>query len=98
MSPPRGLEFGAFDTRPRDGLIPTTPQQLDGILIDPPPADPSAIGQRQAATAAADPPLDPPAVLLRSHGLRVAGKRPKAGVAQVPNSRVFLVPARPPPA
>ena len=65
MSPPRGLELGEFDTRPRDGLTPTTPQQLEGIRIDPPPSVPSAIGHRQAATAAAEPPLDPPAVLPR---------------------------------
>ncbi len=76
MSPPRGFEFGAFETRPRDGLMPTTPQQLDGIRIEPPPSEPSAIGQRPAATAAADPPLEPPAVLLTSQGFRVAGKRP----------------------
>src|SRR5439155_15938105 len=98
MSPPRGFELGAFDTRPRDGLMPTTPQQLDGILIDPPPSDPSAMGQRQAATAAADPPLEPPAVLRRSHGFRVAGNRPKAVVARLPNSGVFVFPSSTPPA
>ena len=76
ISPPRGFAFGWFEMRPRDGLMPTTPQQLDGIRIDPPPSEPSAIGQRQAATAAADPPLEPPAVLPRSQGLRVAGNRP----------------------
>src|SRR5258705_482828 len=53
ISPPRGLTLGAFETRPRDGLMPTTPQQLDGIRIDPPPSEPSAMGVRQAATASA---------------------------------------------
>ena len=98
MSPPHGLELGAFEMRPREGLTPTTPQQLDGCRIEPPPSDPSAIGQRQAATAAAEPPLDPPAVLLGFHGLRVAGKRPKAVVARLPNSGVFVFPSSTPPA
>src|SRR5215207_6867773 len=98
MSPPRGFELGAFDTRPRDGFMPTTPQQLEGILIDPPPSEPSAIGQRQAATAAADPPLEPPAVLPRSQGFRVGGKRPYAVVARLPNSGVFVFPRSTPPA
>src|SRR3954462_8625021 len=97
-SPPRGLAVGAFETRPRDGFMPTTPQQLDGILIEPPPSDPSATGHRQAATAAAAPPLEPPAVFARSHGLRVAGNRPKAVVARLPNSGVFVFPSSTPPA
>ena len=59
--------------------MPTTPQQLDGLLIDPPASEPSASGHRQAASAAADPPLEPPAVLLKSQGLRVAGKRAERG-------------------
>ena len=98
VSPPRGFELGALDTRPRDGLMPTTPQQLDGMRIDPPPSEPSAIGQKHAATAAADPPLDPPAVLLRSQGLWVPGNRPKLVVARLPNSGVLVLPSSTPPA
>ena len=48
------------------------------MRIEPPPSEPSAPPTRPAATAAAEPPLDPPGVRLRSHGLRVA---PKVGVS-----------------
>ena len=63
---------GASDTRPRDGLSPTSPQHEAGMRIDPPPSLAWAIGTRPAATAAAEPPLDPPGERAVSHGLRVA--------------------------
>ena len=31
---------GALDTRPREGLIPTIPQQAAGPRIEPPPSEP----------------------------------------------------------
>ena len=68
VAAPEGPEI-----RPRDGLIPNSPHTLDGIRIDPPPSLPCAAGARPAATAAAAPPLDPPADLLRSHGVRSGG-------------------------
>ncbi len=40
--------------------MPNRPQQEAGIRIDPPPSPAEAIGTMPAATAAADPPLDPP--------------------------------------
>src|ERR1700674_5450690 len=52
---------GPGDMRPRDGLNPTVPQQLDGIRTEPPPSDPCAKANNPAATAAAAPPLEPPA-------------------------------------
>ena len=64
---------GALDTRPRVGLIPNSPHTLDGMRIDPPPSLPWAAGASPAATAAAAPPLDPPADRLRSHGVRAGG-------------------------
>lgn len=42
------------------------------MRIEPPPSEPSASGARPAATAAALPPLLPPGVRARFHGLRVA--------------------------
>ena len=51
---------GPSDTRPRAGLSPTSPQQAAGIRIEPPPSLPCAIGTIPAATAAAEPPLEPP--------------------------------------
>ena len=46
------------------------------LRIDPPVSVPSAPYARPAATAAADPPLDPPAVRSVAQGLRVS---PKSG-------------------
>src|SRR5690349_19268622 len=58
-------------TTPKPGLIPNSPQLADGIRIDPAPSLPCAIGTIAAATAAADPPEDPPAVWSGAHGLRL---------------------------
>src|SRR3954447_14313805 len=52
---------GATETRPRLVLMPNRPQTLDGMRMDPPPSLPGAAPTRPAATAAAAPPLDPPA-------------------------------------
>ena len=57
------------------------------------PSEPMATGTRPAATAAAPPPLDPPGVCSRCHGLRVApnaapsvnGYRPTSGVLVLPH-------------
>ena len=70
-------------TTPGPGLSPTRPQQAAGMRIEPSPSLPCAIGTSPAATAAADPPDDPPGVRSTSHGLRVAspavvGDRPQA--------------------
>ncbi len=46
-------------TRPAVGLIPTTPQALDGETIEPSVSVPTASGARPAETPAADPELDP---------------------------------------
>src|SRR6478735_6010043 len=71
---PTGSPYrGAPLIRPRVGLRPKRPQQLAGIRIDPPPSDPCATGTRPAATAAAAPPLEPPAIRARSQGVRAGG-------------------------
>ncbi len=64
---------GPPEIRPRVGLIPNRPQTLAGIRIDPPPSLPCAAGASPAATAAAAPPLEPPADLARSQGVRAGG-------------------------
>ena len=46
------------------------PHHAAGRLIEPPVSSPSEVAQRKAAVAAPDPPLDPPAELFRSQGLR----------------------------
>src|SRR5579875_3214568 len=71
--PTRSGTSGPSEIRPRDGLIPNSPHTLLGMRIDPPPSLPWAAGARPAATAAAAPPLDPPADLDRSHGVLADG-------------------------
>src|SRR5688572_20391857 len=58
------------DTRPYVGLRPTTPQSAAGWRTDPPVSEPRATGTIRAATAAAEPPDDPPGTREVSHGLR----------------------------
>src|SRR5262245_54233299 len=62
---------GAVDTLPRDGLRPTNPHMAEGIRIDPPPSVPWPAGTMPAATAAAVPPEEPPALRDSAYGLRV---------------------------
>ena len=62
---------GAWDTRPRDGFRPTSPQALAGMRMDPPPSFAWAIGTMPEATAAPEPPLEPPVEWPGSQGLRL---------------------------
>ena len=73
LSPDRSGHQRPPEMRPRLGLRPNRPQTLAGIRIDPPPSLPWAAGASPAATAAPAPPLDPPADLDRSHGVRAGG-------------------------
>ena len=50
------------------------PQSDAGIRIEPPVSEPSAPTQSLAATAAPEPPLEPPGTCAVFHGLRVAPK------------------------
>src|SRR5579863_4237469 len=81
-------------TSPSVCLKPTTPQHAAGMRLDPPPSVPTPIGTSPAATEAAAPPLDPPHVRDKSHGLTV---RPKSGASVKhlwPNSGVVVLPMR----
>ena len=51
-----------------------TPQKAAGCRIDPPVSEPSDRGASPAATAAADPPEEPPGTRVGSQGLRVGPK------------------------
>src|SRR5207245_6231490 len=53
---------------------------------------PCANAQSPAATAAAAPPLDPPAEWSGFHGLCVGPKRPCSTVGRVPNSERLVLP------
>src|SRR5215204_1776048 len=84
--------MGPVGVRPRVGLSPKMPQHDAGIRMDPPPSPPPAIGTIPAATAAADPPLDPPLVRVGSHGLQVGPKSSGSVNGVRPNSGVFVFP------
>ena len=58
-------------TRPRDGLSPTTPHCEAGMRMDPAMSFACATGTNPAATAAPDPPDDPPGERSRFQGLCV---------------------------
>src|SRR5262249_52710742 len=83
--------------RPREGLSPTTPQHAAGIRIDPPPSLPCARHPSPAASALPAPPLEPPAVCSRFHGLRAGGHNPPSVLGRAPHSGVVGFPRRMPP-
>jgi hypothetical protein len=55
-------------TRPRVGLIVAVPQTADGMRSEPAVSVPVAAGVMRAASAAAEPPLEPPAERSSAHG------------------------------
>ena len=83
---------GAEEIRPRWGLSPTRPQHAAGMRIEPPPSLPCATGTIPAATAAAEPPEEPPGVRSRSQGLRVGPNRRASLVGRMPYSGSVVVP------
>ena len=84
--------------RARVGLSPNRPQHAAGTRIEPPASLPCAIGTMPAATAAAAPPLDPPAVRPVSQGLRVGPKRRGSVVGPTASSGVLVLPMNTSPA
>jgi hypothetical protein len=80
--------------RPREHLRPTVPQNDDGTRMDPPPSLPVASGVMRAASAAAEPPLEPPTVRVGSHGLFVMPVRGLSVMECMPNSGVVVLPSR----
>ena len=63
-------------TSPTVGLMPTTPQMEPGEVIEPSVSVPTATAQRLAATATAEPLLEPDGVRSRTYGLRHCPPRP----------------------
>src|SRR5229473_727927 len=72
---------GYVGTNPGDGRSPTTPQKDAGMRSEPPRSVPSASAIMPDASAAAPPPVDPPALFVGSHGLRV---RPNTSLNVLP--------------
>src|SRR5262245_20906720 len=83
---------GPSGLRPRVGLRPKTPQHDAGMRIEPPPSLPCAIGTMRAATAAPEPPLEPPDDRVGSQGLRVGPWATGSVVGAIPNSGVLVLP------
>ena len=83
---------GQRGTSPGVGRRPTTPFQAAGLRSEPPRSLPSAIGSIRQASAAAAPPLEPPAERVVSHGLRVAPKTGLNVCEPAPHSGVLVLP------
>src|SRR5450432_2004051 len=100
MTPPAqpSPTSGPWLTRPRVGLSPTSPHSLAGMRIDPPPSLACATATMPLATAAADPPLEPPVVREVSHGFRVTPYASGSVVGTSPSSGVFVRPTQMKPA
>src|SRR5450830_1933190 len=67
---PSGLR--ALGTTPGEGRKPTMPHLAAGIRSEPPVSEPVHTGSMSSASAAAEPPEDPPAFRLGLKGLPVA--------------------------
>src|SRR5688500_13136049 len=80
--------------RPYVGFKPTTPQNAAGCRTDPPVSDPSATGTSRAATAAADPPEEPPGTRDVSHGLSAGPNAECSFDAPIANSSMLVLPTR----
>ena len=84
--------LGPFGTLPKLGFKPNAPVKLAGMRIDPPPSLAVTRGRTSPASAAAEPPLEPPGVRAGSQGDRVTPKRRFLVTAMCPNSGVFVLP------
>ena len=91
-------KFGPSGMRARVGFRPNTPQHEAGIRIEPPPSFPWAMGTNPAATAAAEPPLEPPVLRPVFHGFRVGPNNCGSVVGKRPNSGVLVLPTMTSPA
>lgn len=70
-----------LETNPKVGFSPVIPQKAAGLRIEPLASVPRAAVARPAATATAEPLLEPPGTRSWSHGF---GSVPKCGLAAVP--------------
>ena len=73
-------------------MKPTTPHSEPGWRIEPPVSEPSETGARPAATATAEPPLDPPGMRSSAHGLRVTPSAEFSVDEPIANSSQLVLP------
>ena len=80
------------ETLPYVGFTPTTPQRAAGCLIDPPVSLPRARGENPAATAAAEPPDEPPGTHSKLCGFLVGPKAEFSVEEPIANSSKLVLP------
>ena len=85
-------DTGPEGSSPRLALRPNSPHAEAGIRIEPPPSLAAAHGTMPAATAAAEPPEEPPGVWSVSQGLRVGPYRCGSVTPLAPNSGLLVLP------
>src|SRR3954454_17032382 len=83
---------GPSEIRCLVGFSPTRPHSLAGMRIEPPPSLAWATGTIPDATAAADPPLEPPVERVVSHGFPLGPYALGSVVGRIPSSGVFVLP------
>lgn len=88
----QGRSVGQIGTKPGVGRSPKTPQNAAGVRIEPPRSLPSAKATIPDASAAAPPPVEPPAVSDKSQGLRVAPNNAFLVLAPAANSGTLVLP------
>src|SRR5574343_2001168 len=86
------------ETVPYDGLRPVRPHSAAGWRMEPPVSVPVAIGARRAATAAAEPPEEPPGTRLRSQGFFTGPKYEVSLDDPMANSSMLVLPSETRPA
>ena len=78
-------------TSPGDGRRPTTPHSAAGMRSEPPVSEPVASGSMSTASAAADPPEEPPAFSPGLKGLPVAPQTGLRVLAPAPMSGTLVL-------
>src|SRR5471032_1463639 len=78
---------------PYVGLMPVTPHMAAGCRIEPPVSVPVAAGVRRAATAAAEPPDEPPGIAALSHGFFTGPNAEFSFEEPIANSSQFVLPS-----
>ena len=73
--------------------MPVMPLKLAGWRIEPPVSVPVAPGTSRAATAAAEPPDEPPGTRVRSQGLRAGPKAEFSLAEPIANSSQLSLPS-----
>ncbi|MCY1228889.1 hypothetical protein D9M72_412330 [compost metagenome] len=79
-------------TIPGEGRNPTTPHLAAGMRSEPPVSDPVQTGRKSAASAAAEPPEEPPALRFGLKGLPVAPQTALREFAPAPISGILVLP------